>query len=342
MIDATIAELVPLVGTRDACRAVGRSRATHYRHHRRSLAPPSAPRPRPEPAAQPRALTEPERTAVLEVLRSSRFVDKAPAEIQAILLDEGTYLCSVATMYRLLRAHGETGERRAQATHPARVKPELIATGPNRVWSWDISKLKGPAKWSYFHLYTIIDIYSRYVVGWMVATRESAELAERLLLDTIKKQNIRRDQLTIHSDNGSSMASKPVAFLLADLGVTKSHSRPHTSNDNPFSESHFKILKYRPEFPDRFHSLAEARSFCTEFYAWYNGEHRPSGIGMHTPFNVHHGRAPVIQHARARVLTTAYAAHPERFVRQHPQPPTFPTTTWINEPEKAGTNSMTA
>ena len=245
-------------------------------------------------------------------------------------------------MCRLLRAHGETGERRAQATHPARVKPELIATGPNRVWSWDISKLKGPAKWSYFRLYTIIDIYSRYVVGWMVATRESAELAERLLLDTIKKQNIRRDQLTIHSDNGSSMASKPVAFLLADLGVTKSHSRPHTSNDNPFSESHFKILKYRPEFPDRFYSLAEARSFCTEFYAWYNGEHRHSGIGMHTPFNVHHGRAPVIQHDRARVLTTAYAAHPERFVQHHPQPPTFPTTTWINEPEKAGTNSMTA
>jgi len=267
-------------------------------------------------------------------------VDKAPAEIQAILLDEGTYLCSVATMYRLLRAHGETGERRAQAEHPARVKPELIATGPNMTWSWDITKLKGPATWSYFHLYTIIDIYSRYVVGWMVATRESAELAERLLFDTIEKQNIRRDQLTIHSDNGSSMASKPVAFLLADLGVTKSHSRPHVSNDNPFSEAHFKILKYRPEFPDRFYSLAEARSFCTEFYDWYNHEHRHSGIGMHTPFNLHHGRAPAIQHARARVLTTAYAAHPERFVRHHPKPPTFPTTTWINEPLKE-TNSMT-
>jgi putative transposase len=275
------------------------------------------------------------------MLRSKRFVDKAPAEIQAILLDEGTYLCSVATMYRLLRAHGETGERRAQAEHPARIKPELIATGPNMTWSWDISKLKGPAKWSYFHLYTIIDIYSRYVVGWMVATRESAELAERLLLDTIEKQNIRRDQLTIHSDNGSSMASKPVAFLLADLGVTKSHSRPHTSNDNPFSESHFKTLKYRPEFPERFYSLAEARSFCTEFYDWYNGEHRHSGIGMHTPFNVHHGRARTIQHARARVLRTAYAKHPERFVRKLPQPPTFPTTTWINKPEKEGTNSMT-
>ena len=341
MIDATITALVPLVGTRDACLAVGRSRATHYRHHPRSPRPPSSPRPRPQPAQQPRALTELECAAVLEVLRSTRFVDKAPAEIQAILLDEGTYLCSVATMYRLLRAHGETGERRSQAEHPARVKPELIATGPNMTWSWDISKLKGPATWSYFHLYTIIDIYSRYVVGWMVATQESHELAERLLFDTIEKQNIRRDQLTIHSDNGSSMASKPVAFLLADLGVTKSHSRPHTSNDNPFSESHFKILKYRPEFPDRFYSLAEARSFCTEFYDWYNGEHRHSGIGMHTPFNVHHGRAPAIQHARARVLTTAYTEHPERFVRQHPQPPTFPTTTWINEPEKEKTNSMT-
>ncbi|TFB54203.1 transposase [Cryobacterium tagatosivorans] len=201
-----------------------------------ALRAPSSPRPRPEPKKQPRALTKLQRAAVLEVLRSKRFVDKVPAEIQAILLDEGTYLCSVATMYRLLRAHGETGERRAQATHPARVKPELIAAGPNQVWSWDISKLKGPAKWSYFHLYTIIDIYSRYVVGWMVATRKSAELAERLLFDTIEKQNIRRDQLTIHSDNGSSMASKPVEFLLADLGMTKSHSRPHTCNDNPFSD----------------------------------------------------------------------------------------------------------
>ncbi len=241
------------------------------------------------------------------------------------------------------RSRRDRGTSRS-AEHPARVKPELIATGPNMTWSWDISKLKGPAKWSYFHLYAIIDIYSRYVVGWMVATRESHQLAARLLFDTIEKQNIRRDQLTIHFDNGSSMASKPVAFLLADLadlGVTKSHSRPHTSNDNPFSELHFKILKYRPEFPDRFYSLAEARSFCTEFYDWYNGEHRHSGIGMHTPFNVHHGRAPAVQHARARVLTTAYAEHPERFVRQHPQPPTFPTTTWINEPKKEETNSMT-
>ena len=328
------------MGTRDACRAVGRSRATHYRHHPRSPRPPASPRPRPEPLKQPRALSDQERAAVLKMLRSPRFVDKAPAEIHAILLDEGTYLCSVATMYRLLRAHGETGERRAQAEHPARLKPELIATGPNQVWSWDISKLKGPAKWSYFHLYTIIDIYSRYVVGWMVATRESAELAERLLFDTIRKQNVRRDQLTIHSDNGSSMASKPVAFLLADLGVTKSHSRPHTSNDNPFSEAHFKILKYRPEFPDKFESLAAARSFCTDFYGWYNSQHRHSGIGMHTPFNVHHGRAPAIHHARGCVLTKAYAATPERFVLHHPLPPTFPTTSWINEPEKEGTNSM--
>jgi putative transposase len=340
MIDATIAELVPLVGTRDACVAVGRSRASYYRHHRRSPAPPTAPRPRPKPAAQPRALTESEGDLVLEVLRSERFVNMAPAEIHAILLDEGDYLCSVATMYRLLRVHGETGDRRELATHPPRVKPELIATGPNQVWSWDITKLKGPATWSYFHLYSIIDIYSRYTVGWMVATCESAQLAERLLFDTIAKQNINRDQLTIHSDNGSSMASKPVAFLLADLGVTKSHSRPHVSNDNPFSEAQFKTLKYRPEFPGRFHSLEQARAFCTDFYSWYNHEHRHSGIGMHTPSNVHHARAPAIQAARARVLTTAYAAHPERFVRRPPQPPTFPTTSWINEPEKETANSM--
>ena len=327
---------MPLIGIRHACRAVGRSRATHYR----SLVPALvvaagqvtevAVR---APQVQPRALSIAERDAVLVVLRSEKFVDKAPGEIHAILLDEGTYLCSVSTMYRLLRETGEVGERRAQATHPARIKPELVATGPNRVWSWDISKLMGPAKWTYFHLYCVIDIYSRYVIGWMVATRESAQLAEQLLLDTIRKQNIDRDTLTIHADNGSSMASKPVAFLLADLGVTKSHSRPHTNNDNPFSESNFKTLKYRPDFPKNFTSLEHAKAHCADFFRWYNTDHRHLGIGMHTPSNVHHGRAAAIQLSRAAVLTTAYGANPERFVRHPPKPPSFPTTSWINEPK---------
>lgn len=336
MIDETITELTTLVGVKAACRAVGRSRATHYRHHRRSPAPP---RPVREPAPQPRALSTAEEARVLEVLHSQRFVDLAPAEIHAILLDEGTYLCSVSTMYRLLRKHGEVRERRAQATHPARVKPELIAEAPNCVWSWDITKLHGPAKWTYYYLYSIIDIFSRYTVGWMVATVESAELAERLLAETIRKQNIDPGQLSIHSDNGSSMASKPVALLLADLGVTKSHSRPHVSNDNPFSESQFKTLKYRPEFPEKFGGLEHAQGFIARFYGWYNHEHRHSGIGMHTPFDVHHGRAEAVQDQRSRVLADAYAAHPERFVRHPPVPLALPGTAWINPPQPDHPNS---
>ena len=329
MIDETITELAPLVGVKAACAAVGRSRATHYRKHRHSPAPA---RPVRTPKPQPRALSAEEQAEVLRVLHSERFVDLAPAEVHAILLDEGVYLCSVATMYRLLRARGEVRERRAQATHPARVKPELIAETPNQVWSWDITKLHGPAKWTYFYLYCIIDIYSRYVVGWMVAPRESAELAEKLFTETIAKQGVDRGRLTIHADNGSSMASKPVAFLLADLGVTKSHSRPHVSNDNPYSESHFKTLKYRPDFPARFGSLEDARLFLTRFFAWYNHAHRHSGIGMHTPVHVHHGHAHAVHDQRAAVLTQAYAAHPERFVRHHPMPPALPTAAWINKP----------
>ena len=336
MIDETITELTPLVGVRAACEAVGRSRASHYRRHRTTAA---LPRPRPEPARQPRALTPAEEVRVLSVLRSERFVDMAPAEIHAILLDEGTYLCSVSTMYRLLRRHGEVRERRRQATHPARVKPELVADAPNRVWSWDITKLHGPAKWTYYYLYSVIDIFSRYTVGWMVATRESAPLAERLLMETITKQGVDRRRLSIHADNGSSMASKPVAFLLADLGVTKSHSRPHVSNDNPYSEAQFKTLKYRPEFPRQFGSIEDARAFCAEFYRWYNTEHRHSGIAMHTPFDVHHGRAATAQDHRAQVLTGAYTAHPERFVRNPPVPPALPKTAWINQPPKETTNS---
>ncbi len=331
MTDQAITELTPIVGTKAACAALGRPRATHYRWHRQSPAPARAGR---EPTPQPRALSDAERAQVLQVLHSQRFVDLAPGEVHAILLDEGTYLCSEATMYRILREYGEVRERRAQATHPARVKPELVAHGPNECWSWDITKLAGPAKWTYYYLYSIIDIYSRYSVGWMVATKESKELAERLLAETIAKQHIERDQLTIHADRGSSMASKPVAFLLADLGVTKSHSRPHTSNDNPYSEAQFKTLKYRPEFPDRFGALEDARAFCASFYRWYNQAHRHSGIGMHTPTDVHHGHAPAVREARAVTLSAAYAAHPERFVRKHPEPPALPSTAWINRPNE--------
>ncbi|NVC25339.1 IS3 family transposase [Kocuria salina] len=331
MTDAAITELTPVVGVKDACAAVGRPRATHYRRHRKSPAPA---RPARQPRPQPRALSGPERAEVLAVLHEERFVDLAPAEVHAILLDEGRYLCSESTMYRLLRdTHGQVRERRRQAVHPPRVKPELVAHAPNECWSWDITKLTGPAKWTYYYLYSIIDIYSRYTVGWMLATRESKELAERLLAATIAKQDIDRDQLTIHADRGSSMASKPVAFLLADLGVTKSHSRPHCSNDNPFSEAQFKTLKYRPDFPERFGCLEDARAFCAAFYRWYNHDHRHSGIGMHTPSDVHHGHAGTVRAARAATLATAYAAAPERFVRKRPEPPSLPGTAWINRPE---------
>jgi len=335
MTDAAISELRPVIGVKAACAALGRPRATHYRWHRQSPAPARAQH---EAKPQPRALSPAERTQVLEVLNCERFRDLAPGEVYAILLDEGTYLCSEATMYRILREQDQVHERRAQATHPARVKPELVAREPNQCWSWDITKLAGPAKWTYYYLYSIIDIYSRYSVGWMLATGESKELAERLLSETITKQGIEREQLTIHADRGSSMASKPVALLLADLGVTKSHSRPHVSNDNPFSESQFKTLKYRPDFPDRFASLEQARAFCVTFYHWYNHEHRHAGIGMHTPSDVHHGHAPTVRAARAATLTKAYAATPERFVRKHPEPPPLPSTTWINPPTQA--NSM--
>jgi putative transposase len=331
MADQAIGELATVIGARAACTALGRARASYYRRHRRSPAPQPSKQWR---APQPRALSPAERAQVLRVMHDQRFVDQAPASVYAELLDEGRYLCSVPTMYRLLRANGEVHERRRQATHPATVKPELVARQPNEVWSWDITKLLGPAKWTYFHLYVIIDIYSRYVPGWLLAHRESAELAERLLGDTIRKQAVAAHQLTIHADRGTSMASKPVALLLADLGVTKSHSRPHCSNDNPFSEAQFKTLKYRPEFPDRFGSIEDARAFCQRFFRWYNHAHHHSGLGFHTPADVHFGRAPGIQLERARVLDAAYATHPERFVRHPPQPPALPGPVWINRPEE--------
>lgn len=331
MIEAAISELSSKVATAAACRALGWPRATWYRHHRRT---PPPPRPERQPRPQPRALTGQEQGRLLEVLHAPEHVDEAPATIYAKLLDQGVYLGSVATMYRLLRRHDEVHERRRQAVHPAAKKPELLATRPNQVWSWDITKLLGPEKWTYYYLYVIIDIYSRYVVGWLLARAERALLAERLLADTIRKQQVEPHTLVIHADRGSSMASKPVAFLLADLGVTKSHSRPHVSNDNPYSESQFKTLKYRPDFPERFGSLEDARSFCQRFFAWYNHEHRHSGIAYHTPANLHYGLAGGLQRRRAATLDQAYLAHPERFVRKPPRPLPLPATAWINPPQE--------
>jgi putative transposase len=335
MIDAAITDLTPITGgVRAACRAVGRPQASHYRRHRRSPAPQQPER---ERKPQPRALEQAERAQVREVLNSPEHADKAPATVYHELLDDGVYLASVSTMYRILREHDEVRERRAQATHPARVKPELVAERPNAVWSWDITKLHGPAKWTYYHLYVIIDIFSRYVVGWMVAEQETAALAEKFLADTVAKHGTEADALTIHADNGTSMASKPVAFLLADLGVTKTHSRPHTSNDNPYSEAQFKTLKYRPDFPETFGSIADARAFCQRFFTWYNSEHYHSGIGYHHPIDVHYGHAQTVRDARAEVLTAAYTRKPERFVRKHPEPPDLPTAAWINKPDETDT-----
>jgi putative transposase len=342
---ASATELAPVVGVAAACQAVGVGRASFYRHERaQPVAPlagsatgaPEGSPPAPAPA-HPRALSPAERQAALEVLHSDRFRDTAPAAVYGTLLDEGVYLASERTLYRLLAAAGETRERRDQLVHPAYAKPELLATAPNQVWSWDITKLLGPAKWTYFYLYVLLDIFSRSVVGWMVAHREHASLAERLIAETLAKQGIGAGQLTLHADRGSSMISKPVAFLLADLGVTKTHSRPHVSNDNPYSEAHFKTLKYRPSFPDRFVSIEEARAFCQDFFRWYNTEHRHSGIGLLPPDVVHYGRAQVAYDARAQVLAAAYAAHPERFVRQPPRPPQLPTAAWINPPQSPTT-----
>jgi putative transposase len=337
MIDQAVAELTAVVGVRGACAAVGEAQARWYRRHRHSPLPS---RPEQVSAPQPRALSEVERKELRRVLNSEEFVDEAPATVYAKLLDQGVYLASVPTMYRVLRDHDEVHERRRQATHPAAKKPELLATRPNEVYSWDITKLLGPAKWTWFYLYVVLDIYSRYVPGWMLAHAENARLAEALLADTAAKQHITFGQLTIHADRGSPMTAKPVAFLLAELGVTKSHSRPHVSNDNPYSESQFRTMKYRPEFPDRFGSYQDAHAFCGRFFRWYNHEHRHSGIGFHTPADVHCGRAELVRARRAEVLSAAYAEHPERFVGKPPKPPALPTAVWINQPKEDTTTTQ--
>jgi putative transposase len=322
--------LTPEVGTRPACAAMGIPPATVYRYRSRRIGPPPLPRRRPSPG---RALVLQEGQEVLDILHSEEFRDKAPQEVYAALLDQGQYLCSIRTMYRLLEENQEVKERRNQLRHPAYQKPELLATTPNQVWSWDITKLLGPVKWTYFYLYVILDIFSRYVVGWMVASRESALLAEKLIHETCFKQGIQPGQLMVHADRGASMKSKPVALLLSDLGVTRTHSRPHTSDDNPYSEAQFKTLKYRPDFPERFGSLEDARAFCQNFFRWYNTEHHHSGIGLLTPEVVHYGLAKEVFKAREKVLLAAYEAHPERFVRKVPAPLALPQAAWINPPK---------
>ena len=329
MIGQCVEELTPIIGTRPACRAVGAAPATIYRRRR-----PPVPKPRRPRSPSPRALSDTERCEVLAELHSPRFVDCAPAQVYAGLLDDGRYLCSERTMYRLLEAqHGSVRERRAQREHPAYVKAELLAERPNELWSWDISKLKGPRKWSWFYLYVILDVFSRYVVGWTVQYQELGRIAEDLIAQACEQQQITREQLTLHADRGIAMTSKPVTFLLADLGVLKTHSRPYTSSDNPYSEAHFKTLKYRPEFPERFDAIEQARAHCRQFFDWYNHQHHHSGIGLMTPAAVHHGQAQELYDRRAEVLAGAYARNPERFVRRLPTPPELPTAAWINKPE---------
>ena len=331
-----VRQLVPTVGIQAACGALGVARASFYRQ---PVFGPALPAPvilRPSPA---RALGAEEREAVRAVLNSTRFQDCAPAAIQATLLDEGQYLCSTRTMYRLLEQDGATRERRDQLSHPAYHKPELLATTSNQLWSWDITKLRGPAKWTYFYLYVILDVFSRYVVGWMVAPREGAGLASKLIEETCQKQMILPDQLTIHADRGSSMRGKPVALLLADLGITKTHSRPYTSNDNPYSESQFRTMKYRSEFPDRFGSIQDARAFCQTFFVWYNQDHRHSGIGMMAPAVVHYGLASEVRQNRQMVLDAAFTAHPNRFVRRPPVSLLPPKEVWINKPQSSDANT---
>jgi putative transposase len=329
MICDTVEELTPIIGTRPACRALGAAPATIYR--RRRPPEPRPRRPRPVPA---RSLSNVEREAVLAELHSERFVDSSPAQVWATLLDEGTYLASERTMYRLLEAkHGGVRERRDQLTHPAYARPELLAEQPNELWSWDISKLKGPVKWTYFYLYVILDVFSRYAVGWTVQHRENGELGKALIEQATEQQQIDAGVLTVHADRGGPMRGKPVAFLLADLGLTRSHSRPYTSTDNPYSEAQFKTLKYRPEFPERFDDIEHARDHCRRFFHWYNHEHRHSGIGLMTPAAVHYGKATELHAARARILEAAYTRNPERFVRKPPVPPALPTAAWINKPD---------
>jgi putative transposase len=337
MMDA-FQELSPQIGVASTCVVLQMNRTGVYRHRARLL---SASRPGPvRRRARPRpplSLTPAEQDLLLGLLVSERFADVAPAAVYAILLDEGRYHGSIRTMYRLLAARNQTGERRRQRVHPVYTKPELLATRPNEVWSWDITKLKGAVKWETYQLYVIMDIFSRYIVGWMLAAREASELAEQLIADTVDKHNIAPGTLTLHADRGTSMRSKPVAALLVDLDVTKTHSRPHVSDDNPYSESQFKTFKYRPDFPERFGSIEDARAHCQQFFQWYNTVHRHSGIALMTPEAVHYGTAAALTQQRAVTLDAAFTANPIRFKGLAPKPPELPTAAWINPPKKDST-----
>lgn len=312
----------------EACESVGLPRANYYRA-----------KPRNEEGAPAhrshRSLSDGERKSVLEVLTSDRFCDKSVRQVWAELIDDGVYLCSIRTMYRILAENRAVRERRDQLRHPEYTRPELLATGPNQLWSWDITKLKGPHKWTYYYLYLLLDVYSRKEVGWLLADRESATLAVELIRQSCRREGVKRGDLTVHADRGSSMRSKPVAFLLADLGVTKTHSRPYTSSDNPYSEAQFKTLKYQPEFPERFGSIEDARGFLRHYFDWYNNVHRHSGIGLVTPAQRHDGTDRVVYGERKEVMATFYQQHPERFVRGLPSPPELPGEVWINKPDQA-------
>jgi putative transposase len=326
---AAAVEVTPEVGTAPVCRALGLARATVYRRRRPPARRPRRPRPTPV-----RALTLSERQVVLDELHSERFRDRSPVEAHASLLEEGRYLCSPRTMYRILASNGEVRERRDQLCHPHYAKPELMASGPNQVWSWDITKLKGPAKWVYYYLYVILDIFSRYVIGWLLAQHENSGLAQRLIRETCTKQGVEPGQLVLHSDRGAPMTSKTLAQLLADLGVEKTHARPHVSDDNPFSESQFKTLKYSPGFPDRFGSPEHARDVSRMLFSWYNHEHHHSALCYLTPAVVHYGRADAVLAERHQIQLAAYREHPERFVNGPPSLERLPEAVWINPPEK--------
>lgn len=324
---AEVENLGHKVGIRTACLALGVSHSRLYRQRQQA---PGCSR---KKASPPRRLSERECEEVRQTLNSARFQDCAPREVYAQLLDEGEYRCSWRTMYRILGEQGEIRERRDQLRHPLYHKPELLASAPNQLWSWDITAMRGPVKWSSFSLYVLLDVYSRYVVGWMVSVQTGAHLAKELINETCRRQGIQPGQLTLHSDRGNPMTSKTLAMLLADLGVTKSHSRPSVSNDNPYSEAHFKTMKYRPSYPECFGSLLDARGWAQDFFHWYNCEHHHSGIGLLTPYSVHYGQAAEILQKRQNVLCQAYQLHPERFPSGLPQPPQLPKEVWINRPK---------
>ena len=329
MIDVAVGELEPFTSVKRACELLGKSRATlHRQRNPRPAAEKAPPAPR---APHPAALSGAEQAALLATLDSERFADKSPAQVYAILLDEGIYLASIRTMYRVMTLADQVRERRAQAQHPPLVRPELVADGPDQVWTWDITKLKGPWRGTYFDLYVMLDIFSRKVIHWEVHYGETGDLAKAFMQHAIIANGGAKPRY-IHADNGTSMTSKNVATLLTDLNITRSHSRPHVSNDNPYSEAAFKTLKYCPVFPGTFAALDDARAFWDVFFAYYNNEHRHSGIGLHTPATVHDGTAWAIQARRQQVLDDAFAARPDRFRGRRPLAPALPAKVWINKP----------